>query len=97
MKRLGSKTKTFEEYVAYRQGKIKHDPKIAKEPLRCSTHIRKSPDIPSYGDQVGTIPAKPEMAYTGERKLLGIGTMHKSNMIPIFEQSDAEEIAHMRR
>jgi hypothetical protein len=35
--------------------------------------------------------------YNGERKLLGIATMHKSNMVPVFEQKDAEDIAKMRR
>ena len=35
--------------------------------------------------------------YSGERKLLGIATMHKSNMVPVFSKDDAEEIAKMRR
>jgi len=41
---------------------------------------------------------KPEpKVYNGERKLLGIATMHKSNMVPVFAKSDAEDIARMRR
>lgn len=41
--------------------------------------------------------AKPApKVYTGTR-LLGIATMHKSNMVPIFKKEDAEEIARMRR
>jgi len=35
--------------------------------------------------------------YSGERKLIGIATMHKSNMVPVFAKSDAEDIARMRR
>jgi hypothetical protein len=35
--------------------------------------------------------------YNGERKLLGIATLHKSNMVPVFSKDDAEEIAKMRR
>jgi hypothetical protein len=35
--------------------------------------------------------------YNGERKLLGIATMHKSNMVPVFSKDDAEDIAKMRR
>lgn len=35
--------------------------------------------------------------YSGKRKLLGIATMHKSNMVPVFSKEDAEEIARMRR
>jgi len=38
-----------------------------------------------------------EKVYSGERKLLGIATMHKSNMVPVFAKSDAEDIARMRR
>ena len=35
--------------------------------------------------------------YNGKRKLLGIATMHKSNMVPVFSKDDAEDIAKMRR
>jgi len=37
--------------------------------------------------------------YSGERQLLGIATMHKSNMVPIFadKKEDAKDIASMRR
>ena len=42
---------------------------------------------------------KESMVYSGERKLLGIATMHKSNAVPIFEDNKehAKEIARMRR
>jgi len=42
--------------------------------------------------------AKPEeKVYSGEMQLLGIATMHKSNMVPVFKKQDAEDIARMRR
>lgn len=43
--------------------------------------------------------AKESMTYSGERKLLGIATMHKSNMVPVFadKKEDAKDIASMRR
>ena len=44
--------------------------------------------------------SKPEPnIYSGERKLIGIATMHKSNSVPIFEDNKelATEIAKMRR
>lgn len=98
MKKYGLKPKTLDEYIAYRQGKLKPQLKgVVKDPLKATTLQRESPNIPSYGVQVGSIPAKPEMQYSGERKLIGIGTLHKSNMVPVFEQSDAEDIARMRR
>lgn len=39
---------------------------------------------------------KPQ-AYSGERKLIGIATMHKSNMVPVFDEQSAKDIAKMRR
>ena len=49
-----------------------------------------------YGIVSGTC-AKPEpKVYTGNR-LIGIATMHKSNMVPVFNHDDAKEIAKMRR
>jgi hypothetical protein len=40
---------------------------------------------------------KPEQKqYTGD-KILGIGTMHKSNAVPIFNDSEAKDISSMRR
>lgn len=35
-------------------------------------------------------------SYTGE-KIKGIGTMHKSNAVPIFTDNEAKEISSMRR
>ena len=40
---------------------------------------------------------KEPQVYNGERKLLGIATLHKSNMVPVFSKDDAEDIAKMRR
>ena len=47
-------------------------------------------------------PKKEPMQYTGERKLLGIATMHKSNLVPVFEEENggrqyAKDLARMRR
>ena len=35
-------------------------------------------------------------SYTGD-KIKGIGTMHKSNAVPVFSDDEAKEIASMRR
>lgn len=34
--------------------------------------------------------------YTGD-KIIGIGTLHKSNAVPIFSDTEAKEISRMRR
>jgi hypothetical protein len=62
-------------------------------------YARPSPDIPSMNSFSGTT-AKPEpKVYRGERQLLGVATMHKSNMVPVFadKPEEATEIAKMRR
>jgi hypothetical protein len=38
-----------------------------------------------------------EQKYSGERKLIGIGLMHKSNLVPIWDEEGAKEISTMRR
>jgi len=44
----------------------------------------------------GNTERKESPQYTGD-KLLGIATMHKSNMVPVFDSQSAEEISKMRR
>lgn len=53
--------------------------------------------IPSREDATGIVAARPaDKIYTGT-KIKGIGTMHKSNAVPIFSDDEAQDIAHMRR
>jgi hypothetical protein len=62
-------------------------------------YARQSQKIPSMNGLTGKT-AKPEpKVYSGQRQLLGIATMHKSNMVPVFadKPKDATEIAKMRR
>ena len=44
----------------------------------------------------GSSTAAVHKVYTGT-KVLGIGTMHKSNAVPIFSNEEAHDIATMRR
>ena len=53
--------------------------------------------IPSLDTgHTGALRTKDIPKYTGT-KILGIGTMHKSNAVPVFSQEEAHEIATMRR
>jgi hypothetical protein len=45
---------------------------------------------------VGAVSSKQSQHYTGI-KIVGIGTLHKSNAVPIFSDQEAIEIATMRR
>ena len=57
--------------------------------------------IPTSDRIPGGAPTKQKerQVYSGERQLLGVATMHKSNMVPIFadKREEAKEIARMRR
>jgi hypothetical protein len=52
--------------------------------------------IPSQGQSTGVAALRPAPVYTGT-KIKGIGTMHKSNAVPIFSDEEAHDIATMRR
>jgi len=112
MKRLGMKDHimTMEEYVDYVHGQFKPK-RESKGAITTPWHhtepyVRESPTIPSLSSNDRVVPAtkKEPLQYTGERKLVGIATMHKSNMVPVFADDDdktgkkqATEIATMRR
>jgi len=76
----------------------------SREPVK--TQVRVSPQyppgrepqaIPSRPDTTGAVAARPaDKVYTGT-KIKGIGTLHKSNAVPIFTDDEAVAIAHMRR
>ena len=52
--------------------------------------------IPSKNTGDGIAYSKQIPKYTGT-KILGIGTMHKSNAVPIFSDDEAKSISTMRR
>lgn len=52
------------------------------------------PSLNSTGPAVAA--AKPVMQYTGT-KMIGIGTLHKSNAVPVFSDDEAKDMARMRR
>ncbi len=58
--------------------------------------IRETPRINSLPFTGGPCLKAPDKVYTGTM-IKGIGTMHKSNAVPIFSNEEAEDIAKMRR
>ena len=68
-----------------------HEPLKAPKP-----YMRETPHHPSLNSGHHDTAMKPKQVYTGT-KMLGIGTMHKSNSVPIFSNEEAVEIATMRR
>ena len=95
--------KALAEYKVWLESKGL-DPKTLKKRLKSwpgypIPNYSTDPNYPKCSDKipVGTSKKKEPQQYSGERKLLGIATMHKSNMVPVFDKESAEEISKMRR
>lgn len=69
----------------------KNLPRLGPPPGRESTKY-----IPSKDSGIGNAVKKDNPVYTGT-KIVGIGTMHKSNAVPIFSDAEAKDISNMRR
>lgn len=52
--------------------------------------------IASRGTGVGNATLSERPTYTGD-KIVGLATMHKSNCVPVFSESEAKDISAMRR
>jgi hypothetical protein len=63
---------------------------------KVANYHRETPKYESLGTGFGACTKKVRNFYTGD-KIKGIGTMHKSNAVPIFTDNEAKEIASMRR
>ena len=57
---------------------------------------RETPNHPSLSSTSGQATKKDSPVYTGT-KVRGIGTMHKSNAVPVFSDEEAVDISRMRR
>lgn len=86
-------------FIQKMTGGKKADKKILEREWRREYRETMQPDLSDYhSNGIGSgIAAKPEpKVYTG-KNLMGIATMHKSNMVPVFSSQDAEDISKMRR
>ena len=97
MRKYGSVEMSEKEYLRYRQGRMKVKTKAVFGPMHATTLVRQTTQKPSeetFSKDNGTY--KQPKEYTGDR-LLGIGMLHKSNLVPIFSKDEAIEISTMRR
>ena len=67
-------------------------PKLTTPPGRQTPHY---PSLTTPGPGGGTKPVQ-GLRYTGT-KMIGIGTLHKSNAVPVFSNEEATDMARMRR
>lgn len=108
-KQRGLETMSLDDYIDYVHGvyKPKKEIRAVQIPWHTdSSYRRETKHVPSHDSKhgMGTATKKEPMQYTGERKLVGIAMMHKSNLVPVFADDDdkngskqATEIAQMRR
>jgi hypothetical protein len=92
--------KEREEYEAWLQKhKVGVKVKSSYQPLSYSLSTpagRETNRIPSLNTGNSPALAKDKKTYTGT-KMLGIGTLHKSNAVPVFSEEEAQDMAKMRR
>jgi hypothetical protein len=82
----------------------KHAPKNITKVKNVSIQIpklsvppgRETPHYPSVNTNVYGCAKKETLFYTGD-KMKGIGTLHKSNAVPVFTDEEAKDQANMRR
>jgi len=68
--------------------------KKGKKKFASSAHARKARELAELWEQKQK--EWNQLSYTGT-KVKGIGTMHKSNAVPIFSDEEAVDISKMRR
>ena len=86
--------KLKDKYAPTSKVKFERKSFIAPKPLRRDAD---QPRIPSLDTGVrGAVNVRKPMQYTGDN-IVGIGTMHKSNAVPIFTDQEAKDISSMRR
>ena len=68
----------------------RYDWRSRVDPSRLTDHI------PSVDTGASVAPKRENTQYTGDA-MIGLGTLHKSNTVPIFKAEDAIDISKMRR
>ena len=87
---LVNRTKTV-SFAQKRLQKVNVAQNLSPKPF-----VRETEYIPSLNTGYYNTFKKPDMYYTGD-KMKGIGTLHKSNAVPIFTDEEAKDQAAMRR
>ncbi|MFZ9616675.1 MAG: hypothetical protein ACO3AG_08400 [Fluviibacter sp.] len=82
------------EAILKKYGPVK---KIASAPVaKAKPFVRETPKIPSLPFTGDACVRPADKVYTGDA-MIGIGTLHKSNAVPVFSSDEAKEMARMRR
>lgn len=89
-------TITFEQFLSFVYGKKSNNIAAVPTVFNQTPYRRECPNIPSLAMGNGSCSKNEPKVYTGDA-ILGIGMLHKSNLVPIFSNKEAEDIAKMRR
>lgn len=84
------------EYGIAQKRKKVYNTSMTSSPLTQKPYIRETAKIPSRGTGIGNATKSDDKVYTGT-KMIGIGTLHKSNAVPVFCDDEAKAMASMRR
>lgn len=104
-KQKKSPKKVRDEYQQWLDEINKPLPKFSRSPYGKSVKtlstpkpfVRETPHYPSLNSaDTGSATKAAPKVYTGD-KMLGIATLHKSNAVPVFNNTEAVEISSMRR
>lgn len=95
----GKKKRKVKGSVAKKLTKAQISKLCAQDTTPLPSYKRYDRTVPSLRTSVHNTDKKEIPVYSGERELLGVGVMHKSNLVPIFKDNKqvAEDIAKMRR
>lgn len=85
--------KVREQHEAWKKKHGLDNIKTPKDRGEYVSDWKPDPNYPKTSDKIpvyepGSGSKKEEMVYSGERRLVGIATMHKSNQVPVFADDD---------
>ena len=86
----------FDTFVKFRYGKLKPKKRPTGEYMPSNT-VSQSRIETKTKIEPHVCARKEPKVYDGERKLIGIGILHKSNLVPIFDEEHAKDLSKMRR
>ena len=103
LREMGLPKESFDQYLIWAYGRGAQVKTVNRKSPVKTTGSRYVPAVPakaSINDSrhwtTGATSSKPSQTYTGH-KIVGIGMMHKSNLVPVFSDQEATDLASMRR
>lgn len=90
---------TLDQYIEYRTGsgrKVAKDFKPMQSKVLPTRFIRQTPVYKSAGSNTGSTAKASSRAYSGDY-MVGIATMHKSNLVPVGREDNPTDYSTMRR